>query len=156
MSDHDFRFAWEGAEGSPWNHLVVAQIRGKEAISTPYRYELLVASKAPSPEVDPVDLVGRRGTLRIATVSEPSCRVVHGVIAEAEELHPVPEGMLYRVVLMPPLVRAQHRKRCRIFLDKTLRQIVDAVLQGDPYLKRDDGLVAEPDEGTSPDYTTAM
>ncbi|UQA54605.1 type VI secretion system Vgr family protein [Polyangium aurulentum] len=156
MSDYDFRFAWEGAEGSPWGHLVVAQFRGQEAMSTPYRYELLVASKTPSPEVDPADLVGRRGTLRIATVSEPACRVVHGVIAEAEELHPVPEGMLYRVVLMPPIVRAQHRKRCRVFLDKTLRQIIDAVLQGDPNLKREDGLVAEPDDGTSADYTTAL
>src|SRR6202044_853732 len=69
------------------------------------------------------------------------------VTVEAEEVNPVPDGMLYEIVLVPPLVRARHRTRCRIFLEKTTRQILDAVLQGDPKLTRDDGAMAPDDAG---------
>lgn len=147
MSELDFTFSWEGASGSPWRHLMVASFRGTEAISELYHYEIALIAREPAPEVDPDDLVGLRATLRITTHTEPRYRVIHGVIIEAEEVGPVQHGVLYRVVLAPPLMRAKHRKRCRIFLEKTTRQIIDAVLQGDPELRRDDGAVAEPDGG---------
>lgn len=156
MANYDFRFAWEGAEGAPWAHLLVAQIRAREAMGSLFRYELIVLAKPPAHEVDPGDLVGRRGTIRISTLTNPPCRVVHGVISEAEELYQAPEGMLYRLVLSPPLVRAKHRKRCRIFLEKSLRQILDTVLQGDPSYLKGDGMVAEPDDGMSPDFSPAV
>ena len=156
MADYDFRFAWEGATGAPWGHLLVAQIRAREEVSSLFRYELILLAKPPAPEVDPGDLVGRRGTIRISTLTDPPCRVVHGVISEAEELYPAPEGMLYRVVLSPPLVRAKHRKRCRIFLDKNLRQIIDAVLQKNTGFTKNDAMVAEPDPGLDSNYTTAL
>ncbi|WP_437637618.1 type VI secretion system Vgr family protein [Sorangium sp. So ce854] len=149
MNDIDFALAWEGAsaEVGPWRHLLVVELRGSEAISGLYRYEIVLLARAPAPEVDPEELVEARATLRLATLSEPAYRVVHGIITEAEELGPVAYGMLYRVVLSPPLARSMHRTRCRIFLEKTTRQIVDAVLQGDPALRRDDGAAAEPDDG---------
>ncbi len=156
MANYDFRFAWEGAEGAPWSHLLVAQIRGREAMGALFRYELIVLAKAPAPEIDPGDLVGQRATIRMSTLTNPVCRVVHGIISEAEELYPAPEGMLYRLVLSPPLVRAKHRKRCRIFLDKTLRQILEAVLTGDPNYVKGNGMVAEPDDGSSPDFSPAL
>lgn len=149
MSDVDFSFAWEGASeaAGPWRHLQVVELRGVEAISSLYRYELTLFGHEPAPEVDPEDLVQSRATLRIATLSAPAFRVVHGIVTEAEELGPIYNGMLYRVVLSPPLARSSHRTRCRIFLEKTTRQIIDAVLQGDPALRRDDGASAEPDGG---------
>ncbi|MBK9259002.1 MAG: type VI secretion system tip protein VgrG [Polyangiaceae bacterium] len=156
MADYDFRFAWEGADGAPWSHLLVAQVRAREQISSLFRYELVVVAKPPAPEVDPTDLVGRHGTLRISTTTNPPCRVVHGVISEAEELYPVPEGMLMRVVLSPPLVRAAHRKRSRIFLEKSLRQIIEAVLETDKLYKQAPGMVVSPDDGTNPDFSAAL
>jgi len=63
--------------------------------------------------------------------------------------------MLYRAVLMPPVVRAKHRTRCRIFLEKTTRQIVDAVLQGDPHLTLAPGAVVEDDLGLTSTFTAA-
>jgi type VI secretion system secreted protein VgrG len=155
MSDFDFTFAWEGAAASagPWAHLQVVQFQGQEEISGLYRYEITLLAKAPAPEVNPHDLIGKRATLRIKTLTKPEYRVVHGVISEAEEISQNPNGMLYRVVVMPPLVRASFRRRCRIFLEKTTRQIIDAVLQGDSALRRVDGATV-PDDSAIPDIFT--
>ncbi|WP_437715673.1 type VI secretion system tip protein TssI/VgrG [Sorangium sp. So ce448] len=157
MSDIDFTLAWEGAsEGAgAWRHLHVVEFRGSEAISGLYRYEIVLLARAPAPEVDPEELIEARATLRIATLSEPAYRVVHGLVTEAEELGSVPYGMLYRIVLSPPLARSMHRTRCRIFLEKTTRQIIDAVLQGDPALRRDDAAAAEPDDGNDAAFQPA-
>jgi type VI secretion system secreted protein VgrG len=153
----DFTFAWESASASagPWGHLRVVAFHGTEAISSLYRYEITVLVHEPAPELDPYELINARATLRIDTLTEPPCRVIHGIIVEAEELGAVPRGMLYRIVLAPPLARAMHRARCRIFLEKTTRQIIDAVLLGDPELQRDDGAVAPPDGGDDLTFTTA-
>src|SRR5277367_2877857 len=136
MTTTDFAFAWEHASSPDghWAHLQVVRFDGREELGALYRYELTLFVRTPAPEVDPHDLIGARATLRIATLTGPAYKLLHGVVVEAEEIGPVPEGMLYRAVLMPPLVRAKHRTRCRIFLEKTTRQIINAVLQGDPFL----------------------
>jgi type VI secretion system secreted protein VgrG len=157
VSDVDFEFAWEGASGpaGPWSHLRVVEFRGTEGISSLYRYEIIVFARDPAPEVDPDDLIQTKATLRIATHTEPAFRVVHGLIVEAEELGPAHGGVLYRLVLAPPLVRTMHRTRCRIFLEKTTREIITAVLQGDPELSRSDGAVVEPPSGDALAFTPA-
>lgn len=157
MITHDFSFSFEGADApdGPWDHLHVVSFRGREEISALYRYEVTLLARAPAPEVDPYDLVSKRASLRIATLTRPEYKIVHGVIVEAEEVGPVPEGMLYRIVLAPPLARAGHRTRCRIFLEKTTRQVINAVLQGDPHLTRADGAVAPPDSGERDSFAPA-
>jgi type VI secretion system secreted protein VgrG len=157
MSDkYDFTLGWEGASGpnGPWGHLQVVQFNGHEAMSDLFKFEMTVVAKIPSPEVDPQDLLHQRATLRIKTKTDPGFRVLHGIITEAQELYPTNDGMLYHLVLKPPLARAKFRTQCRIFLDKTIRQIVDAVLQGDPNLHKDDGDSVEPDDGDMSTYTT--
>ncbi|WP_437554743.1 hypothetical protein WME97_22260 [Sorangium sp. So ce367] len=59
-----------------------------EAISSPYRYELFVLAREPAPEIDPEAIVRARGSLRIATTTDPPLRIVHGIISEAEEIGP--------------------------------------------------------------------
>jgi type VI secretion system secreted protein VgrG len=146
VQDTEFTFACEDL-ADPSNQLRVLRFHGREAISSLYRYEIVLLARSTAPDIDPHDLIQRRATLRIVTRTAPAYRVVHGVITEAEELHPVNEGMLYRVTIEPPLVRAAHRKRCRIFLEKTLRQILQAVLEGDPNLHYADGGSVDADEG---------
>ncbi len=132
----DFAFVWEGESGpdGPGSHLRVVAFQGREAISELYKYEVTLFARDPAEAVDPDDLIGQRATLRIATQVEPTVRYVHGVITSAEELGQVPGGVLYKVELMPPWVRALHRTRSRIFLEKTTRQILEAVLLGDPLM----------------------
>jgi len=98
MTTPDFDFAWEYAAGprGPWSHLQVVSFEGQEELSSLYRYEVTLFARTPAPEVDPYELVGSRATLRIATLTSPDFRVVHGVVVEAEEVGPIPEGMLYR------------------------------------------------------------
>jgi type VI secretion system secreted protein VgrG len=129
------------------SQLRVVRFHGREAISSLYRYEIVLLAQSTGPEIDPHDLIQRRATLRIATKTTPAYRVVHGVITEAEEMHSVNEGMLFKVTIEPPLVRAAYRKRCRIFLEKTLRQILRAVLEGDPNLVHAEGATVDADEG---------
>lgn len=157
MSGSDFSFAWEHADSpnGPWGHLEVLWFRGHEEMSAFYRYELVVLAKTPNADVDLQKLIGSRATLRIRTFTDPSYRLVHGVIAEAEDVSPVPEGMVYRITLLPPLVRADHRQRSRIFLDKTIRRIVDAVITSDPSYVKVDGLSADPVEVADPSFSPA-
>lgn len=149
MAKLEFEFAWESAASpdGPWAHLFVVDFRGHEEMSSLFRYELTLLARDPSLEVDPHDLVRQRATFRLRTGTLPEYRVVHGVIAEAEELGPTAHGLLYRVVLRPPIFRAKYRRRCRIFLEKTTREIVDAVLRGEPTLHLATGATTEPDDG---------
>jgi len=153
MSNADFTFACEGAQGAdPWGVLRVARFHGREALSALFRYEIVLLAPHGEPAV--ADLAGKRCSLRIATLSAPTLKTVHGVVVEAEEIAALPEGRTMRVVVMPPWARARHRQRCRIFLDKTLRQIIESVLQGDPLMNKAGGAAPEPDLGGS-DYSPA-
>jgi type VI secretion system secreted protein VgrG len=157
MAGSDFSFAWEHADSpnGPWGHLEVLWFRGHEEMSTLFQYEVTVLAKTPNADVDPHKMIGARATLRIRTFTDPAYRLVHGVITQAEDLAPVPEGMVYRVTIMPPLARADHRQRSRIFLDKTLRRIVDAAITSDPNFVRADGLAADPVDIADPSFSPA-
>lgn len=157
MADYDYSLASEAivGVGNPWQPLQVVQFRGHEAISELFRYEITLLAKGAAAEIDPRDLVGKRLSLRIATTSIPAWKIVHGIVDEATDLDDVPEGSLLRVVLVAPWARAMRRERCRVFLDKTLRQIVTAVLEGDPLMQRTDVVDVEIDDG-APTYTPAL
>lgn len=148
----DFEFACEGVEqGTPWDVFRVVRFRGRESLSSLFRYELTLL--LPTGSEPPVNLVERSCALRIRTQSTPAYRLVHGVATEVEELATVPEGRTYRLVLEPPWVRARHVKRSRIFLGKTLRDIVESVLQNDWRMQKLTGSL-EPVSG-SPEYSPA-
>ncbi|WP_437682416.1 type VI secretion system Vgr family protein [Sorangium sp. So ce131] len=126
----DYAFAWEGANhpDGPWHHLRVVEFRGREAMSELYAFEIELLRLPDAPDVDVADLVGRAAALRIETSTTPASRVVHGIIASAEELGELHEGTRYRVALAPPLLRATMMKKSIIYLEKTLQQIVEQVL----------------------------
>lgn len=147
MSSYDYTFACEGVPGIPdaWGTLRVVRFRGTEALSAPYRYDLVLLDTTGLQSVS--SLIGKRASLRIATQSIPLYKTVHGIVVEAEELGGLNEGRTIRVVLAPPWTRARHRQRCRIFLEKTLRQIVETVLQSDKLMQKADSGELAPDLG---------
>lgn len=154
---NEFEFAWEGAvgPGGAWDHLLVVKFEATESISEPFQYDIVLLGKAASAaaETDPHDLVMARASLRFLTNTQPLVRVVHGIVTDAEELSPVPEGQLFRVRLQPPSLRMAHRKRYRIFLDKTLRQILDEVFEGEPLIGKVGGDTVPPPEDGSPAWS---
>jgi len=144
MLDTDFAFHWDGG-GEDFKHLHPVRFDIDDSMSAPFEARMLLHTRKPDDDIDPLDLIGKLATLRIATGSKPACRAFHGLIVSAEDRGTSVHGSLYEVVLMPPLARAMHRRRCRIFLDKTLKDIIEAVLKGDPKMTAGDS------DGTPPD-----
>lgn len=147
MLNYDYTFACEGVPGIPdaWGTLRVVRFRGAEAISTLSRYEIILLDTTGMQPV--AELIGKSATLRIATLSLPLFKTIHGLVTEAEEISHLQEGRTLRVVVAPPWARAQHRRSCRIFLGKTLRQIIEAVLQDDKRMQKGAGQEIAPDLG---------
>lgn len=110
-----------------WDAFQVARFHGVEEISRPYDIEVIVLRARERGPADLDALVNAAATLRIA--SRDRWRVVHGILTEAEELDRTPTQTIYRLVLAPPIVRARHRRRCRNFVDRTLEDVITAVLE---------------------------
>lgn len=147
--NRDFTFHWDGGSNE-WGDLFVVRFDLDERISAPFEARILLQSHDPEAALDPYDLVQKLGTLRILTRVVPAVRCLHGIIASAEDRGPTRIGALYEIVLQPPVVRAMHRKRSRIFLEKTTKEIVEAVLTGDPKLSGADPKAEPLDHLTDP------
>jgi type VI secretion system secreted protein VgrG len=143
----DFLFHWEGGSAE-WGALRVVSFQMEDAISKPFELKLVLRANSVDDEVDPETLIGTLATLRIATLSEPSVRCVHGLVIEASEVGATRSGMLYEVILAPPVIRAAHRVSSRIFLEKSTKEIIEAVLATDPKMKLDDPTFEAPDTMT--------
>jgi type VI secretion system secreted protein VgrG len=113
------------AEG--WGAFGVVRWHGIEALSQPYRYEITLQREASRGAVDLDVLLDGSATFAIA--SQSTWRLVHGILAEAEEIDRTSQLILYRFLLVPPFWRARHRRRCRNFLHQSLVDIVSAVLE---------------------------
>ena len=145
MLDQDFVFHWDRG-GDAWQHLRVVSFRAIDTLSSPYRIEIVLHARGPEATVDPEELVGCLATVRIATRTNPPVRCLHGLIVEAEDMGPTTHGTLYQVTLAPPHARAAHRVQSRIFLDKALKAIVEAVLGGDKGILQGDADPALPSD----------
>ena len=110
-----------------WDAFGVVRWHGIEELSQPYRYEIILQRPASSGAVDLDTLLDAAASFRIA--SQGTWRVIHGILAEAEQIDQTSTLILYRVVLVPPFWRARHRRRCRNFLGQSLVDIVSSVLE---------------------------
>src|SRR5580704_3188113 len=117
------------AEG--WDAFGVVRWHGVEEISHPFRYDITLQRAASAGPVDLHKLLDTGATFRIASQqsAQPSWRTIQGVIAEAEEIDRNASILLYRVLLVPHFWRARYRRRCRVFVNWTLQDIVSSVLE---------------------------
>lgn len=117
----EYRFHCDTAEAA------VVSFRMEDSLSQPYTLRLLLHQREGEPP--PFEsLLGKGATLRIATLTQPTVRSVHGMVVGARDVGPTHDGYLYELDVGPPLLRAKYRRRSRIFHHKTMRQIVEAVL----------------------------
>jgi type VI secretion system secreted protein VgrG len=124
-----------GVEGFGWEGFVVASWRGREALSTAFAYEVTVVRLARQGEVAAEDLLGRSVTLAIQ--SSGLWQPVHGVVAEAELASHDAKTLVYRLVLRPHAWHLALGSRCRVFVERTLEDILRAALE--PCLVRAEG-----------------
>jgi type VI secretion system secreted protein VgrG len=129
----EIHFTWEGASHprGPWQHLRVLELRAEEALSTPYAFEMELVHDNRGADIDVEAIVGARAAVKVVTRTDPTHRIVHGVITSAAqlELSDRADVSRYRLVVEPPIIRAAMICKSRIFHEKTLREIISAVLE---------------------------
>jgi type VI secretion system secreted protein VgrG len=115
--------------GTPegWDAFGVVRWHGVEEIAQPYRYDLTLRRSTAEGPVELDKLLDAGASFRVA--SQTQWRMVHGILAEAEEIDRTTQIILYRVLLVPHFWHARHRRRCRNFLKQSLCDIVSAVLE---------------------------
>ncbi len=137
MTDTNLDFSWEMAAhpAGPWQQLRVVAAAAGEQVSGRYEYVVDLVRRPEGADVDVERMIGARATLRIRTQTTPAYRLLHGIILEAEEIaDAVREGQgpghdRYRVILGSPLERPNLMKKSLVFLEKSVREIVDATLK---------------------------
>lgn len=121
---HDLIF---GCTTDAWAGFDVVRMRGREALSRLYEYDITLMRKSESGPADLDAILNTLATLRVRT--ESGWRDLHGLVIEAEELDRTRSVLVYRVKLAPPIWTATQRIRCRTFVDNTLEEIVTTVLE---------------------------
>ena len=104
------------------------EVRGHEAISQPFRFEIRFAEAAGA-DLDPDALVRSEARLRLVRGSDDLHRIdgIVAAISVGVSKSRAPEAI---VVLEPRLVTARFRRDIRIFRKKTVPEIVVLVLSG--------------------------
>lgn len=110
--------------------LLPTRLSVTEQLGLPYTIEVEVVSS--DVDIQASDLLTQAIGVTVAhNVDEtPIERHFHGLVAEFERLGPdIAGGMAYRLVAVPAIWRLGLKQNCRIFQDKTVKEIVNLVLQ---------------------------
>lgn len=121
-------------QGSPT--FGVVQLEGTEAISQPYRFDLMLVSESPNIDFDAV--LQDTATLTIFSQDGLQAHKYHGVILEFEQLSKINKFIFYRAVLVPRLSLLDLNKISEIYVnEKTIPQIIEQVLQENDLVTND-------------------
>ncbi len=108
--------------------LEVVSFRGRERLSRPYAFDILLRGRQEDSTATVVDLLGKPAHLRLGGERG---RTIHGILrrVEAESTSGGGEGVhVYRATLAPRFWLLGRRKNSRIFQNLSVREIVDRVL----------------------------
>src|SRR5215208_1706780 len=110
--------------------LIATGLNVTEQIGLPYTIEVEVLGR--DPNLSPSDLLTKE--IKVSVVQEAGAQVVeriyHGIVASFQRLGPgAAQRMIYKLVAVPGLWRLGLRRNCRIFQEKTVKDIVEAVLK---------------------------
>jgi type VI secretion system secreted protein VgrG len=110
--------------------LIATGLHVTEQIGLPYTIEVDVLGRDPG--LDASDLLTK--DIKVSVVQEAGGQVVeriyHGLVASFQRLGPgAAQRMTYRLVAVPGLWRLGLRRNCRIFQEKTVKEIVEAILK---------------------------
>ncbi|MCL2724707.1 MAG: type VI secretion system tip protein VgrG [Polyangiaceae bacterium] len=114
------------------NAVQVLSFRGRERINDVYSYEVVFATS-----LEPKSLVAAFGGAAALTLktSSLSPRILQGIAAHLEALGGVPgemktERRRYSLTIVPKLWLLKHRRKNRVFQNKTAKEIVESLLRG--------------------------
>ena len=112
------------------NKLLAMRLQGNEAISELFDYTIDVVAE-PETAVDPAKLVGQRVTMEMRVTDAGDKRYFNGIVASLEASGGNEFFHFYRIRMMPALWLLSLNTQTRVFQDKSVVEIVRAVLS--PY-----------------------
>lgn len=118
-----YRFKSRGLD--PEQTLVVMAFQGQEAVSRPYEFTIELKSRATELDLDA--LLSSRCQLDLSVGGKT--RSIHGVLASFEELNQTGEFTFYRAVLVPRFWQLSFYRTNEVYLEQTVPEIIEAVLQ---------------------------
>jgi type VI secretion system secreted protein VgrG len=116
-------------DGFPPDHFKVHVFTGRETISEPYAFDVVVTSDLTDDEEVERLALGQRAVLSWNIGMAP--RAFYGIVAavKLEEIHEAaPRSARYHMRLVPRLWLLKRKRRTRIFQQMRVRDVVDAVL----------------------------
>ncbi len=112
------------------NELLPERFSGVEAVSELFRYEVDLLAAADT-SIDPKDIVGKKVCVAIQADSTGTERYFNGIVANFEMMGGDEEFNAYRAIVVPKLWLLTLNKNTRVFQDKTVLDVIKAVLE--PY-----------------------
>ncbi|MCL2724708.1 MAG: type VI secretion system tip protein VgrG [Polyangiaceae bacterium] len=114
------------------NALQVLSFHGRERINDVYSYEVVFATSLPPKTL--VAAFGAAAALTLKTSEQPP-RILQGIAAHLEALGGVPgeretARRRYSLTIVPKLWLLKHRRKNRVFQNKTAKEIVESMLRG--------------------------
>src|SRR5689334_20993274 len=112
--------------------LLIDAIRGTEAISRPFRYEVdLVADIDAGMDklVDPEQLIGNEVTIAVQISGDEHHRYIHGIVKSLVEGGTHARFREYRAEVVPWFDLLKMSSTCRFFQDKSVPEIIEQVFK---------------------------
>ena len=102
----------------------VLAVNGMEAISTPYRFDLLLRMEGDaSAAFEPARAIGERVKLDFLDHGQPR-ESVHGVLALVELAEVLPHEVVYRAQVVPEVWWISLNRHSRVFVETSLPDIM--------------------------------
>lgn len=114
------------------NVLSVKSLKGREALSELFHFDLIFATQKP---ISPNELIGKAVTIILSCSSDgfiTEKRYINGMVIELKTIRPQenePYVTFYKTKVVPQLALLRYRKNCRIFQRKTIKQILEKILK---------------------------
>ncbi|MFP4033948.1 MAG: type VI secretion system Vgr family protein [Desulfovermiculus sp.] len=113
------------SQGQDPGTFTVVSFNGQEGLSQLFRFEITLISSQDSLDLE--DVLSAPATLTIH--SQAGDIPIHGILESLDQMHKVDQYTFYQAVLRPKLWWLTQTCHNQIFLDKTLPQFIEAVLQ---------------------------
>ena len=108
----------------------VVGLHGVEGISKPYEFELLLhMDEDSSLAFEAGKAIGKRAKLSFYDVHGQRGQSIHGLIAAVELIEALPEGPVFRAVLVPELWWLSLTRHSRIFVELSVPDIIKEILK---------------------------
>ena len=126
-ADRRFEFS---SEACPPDTFAVVRMSGFEAISRPYRFELVLVSD--DAQLDLARVLAANAALRILAPQDSAQATPYaGMLAEFDQLHQAGGFTFYRAVLVPRLWQLSLYRTSEVYLhEQTIPEIVEGILKG--------------------------